>query len=219
LFAPAGFTFAIWGVIYILLAVFIKRSFGVVSAKKPQLSVSVHDTVVRWFTLSSVLNVLWLFAWQYKVLWLSVILMLGLLVTLLKIVYLLAGQKLSSRENYLVRTPFMVYAGWISVATIANITTWLVSIGWNQFGLSGDAWMVTVLFIGLVIGALAGVRLMSVAFVAVFVWAYFGILQKHITVFNAEHMGVIAVLSICIAVLVSVAIMLSGRVPGLERKK
>lgn len=202
LFAPAGFTFAIWGVIYLLVTGFVLYIFDLVVRKKRVFKPKQINEVAALFTLSSVLNAAWLISWQYKILWLSVILMVGLLFSLIKINYALKNDRVKRSEWMVTQLPFSVYLGWISVATIANITTWLVSINWDGFGLQEITWMVLVLITGAVIGITKATRSNDWAYLLVFVWAYSGILFKHIssTGFNGRYLGVIA----CLVVLLSV---------------
>ena len=145
LFTPAGFTFAIWGIIYILLGIYIvfqlARAFN-----SDRTDDSFIDQIGSWFFVSSVLNVAWLAVWQLEILWLSVLLMLGLLGSLLLIyIRLGVGQRggtASARVRTLVHIPFSVYLGWISVATIANISSFLVARDWDALNVSPIFWTV-----------------------------------------------------------------------------
>lgn len=210
LFAPAGLTFSIWGVIYLLLIVFLLRVFMVIQPKKPMLKAKVMNKLLVLFTVSSLLNGAWLLAWQYQVLWLSVLVMVGLLVTLIRTVNLLHGQKMSRSEYALVRVPFSVYLGWISVATIANVTAWLVSLGWDGFGLSDGVWTVVMLIVGALVAVVTALARRDPLYIAVFVWAYFGILFKHVSAsgFGAEHLEVVVGLAILMPVLITTTIQL-----------
>jgi len=212
LFAPAGYTFAIWGVIYLALTVFVARLFGVVRTDKKPLATKQLNEVVKLFAVSSLLNAAWLFAWQYKVMWLSVILMVLLLVVLLKIFHMLHTQTMGPKERLFVGVPFSIYAGWISVATIANVTTWLASIQWNGWGLSDGTWMVAVLLVGAVIGLVTALRFKDWVYLVVFVWAYAGILVKHLSPagFDGKYPSTIVALTILLAVFVSVGISIAS---------
>lgn len=205
LFAPAGFTFSIWGVIYLLLAGFLLRAFGVIRTRKPQIKPDAMNQALMYTTVTSALNVLWLLAWQYQVLWLSVIIMLGLLATLLSAVTALHSAKMSRGEYWLVRVPFSVYLGWIAVATIANVTTWLVGIGWSGFGFAETTWTILILAVGTVIALLHGYAKRDPFFVAVFVWAFGGILYKHLSAsgFDGMYMNVVIALAILLPVLIT----------------
>jgi hypothetical protein len=210
LFTPAGFTFSIWSLIYLLLGLFILRTFKVIEPKKPQLKNKEMNQLVVLFTLTSILNATWLVMWQYQLMTLSTFVMICLLITLIKINNLLHKQKMSLGEYTLVRVPFSVYLGWISVATIANITVWLVSWNWDGFGLADPTWMVIVLILGALIALVMGYARRDPAYVAVFVWAYFGILYKHMSGegFDGEYDAVIAALVILLPVLVTTSIQL-----------
>lgn len=218
LFAPAGFTFSIWGVIYLLLAGFLLRAFGVIRTRKPQIKPDAMNQALMYTAVTSALNVLWLLAWQYQVLWLSVIIMLGLLVALIRVVTLLHSTPMSRAEYWLVRVPFSVYLGWISVATIANVTAWLVSVGWNGFGVSEGAWTIIVLIVGGVIALLHGFAKRDAAYVAVFVWAYFGILFKHLSEggFDLAYPSVIVSLAVLLPVLAMTTVQLIREEPRLR---
>ena len=205
LFAPAGFTFAIWGVIYLLLAGYVVYQLGLLRKRKDsKLSVQAVERITPYFIASSVLNMVWLFAWQYEVLWLSVVLMLGLLYCLARIEEILRVERYSLVERMLVRNPFSIYFGWISVATIANVTTWLVSMGWNGGGIKPDVWTIGILIIAALLGILVMYRNKNCAYGAVFVWALYGILVKHISSLDATHQAVIGALWALISVLVVV---------------
>jgi hypothetical protein len=118
---------------------------------------------------------------------------------------------LDARERWLVKLPFSVYFGWITVATIANITILLVSWQWNGFGLSDQLWTVIILLVGAVIGSWRMLKDNSPAYGLVFVWAYWGIYLKHTTDgasggWANEYPTVIATSLICMVGLASVVL-------------
>lgn len=207
LFTPAGFTFSIWSVIYLLLALFLLRAFDVIKTKKPRLKADVMDRLLVLFTMSSVFNVLWLFAWQYQVMWLSVLVMLALLLTLSGIVRMLHLQKMSVGEYALARMPFSVYTGWISVATIANIAAWLVSVEWGGLGYSDAAWTVVVLVLAGLVAATKGLMRHDPLYILVFVWALIGILYKHMS--EAGYAGAYSEVIVTIATIMPILALLA----------
>ena len=210
LFAPAGVTFAIWGVIYLLVAGFILYVFGIGRSKKSTLTIDVLTDVTKLLTVNLALNGMWILAWQYKVLWLSVLLMIALLATLIKIADLLRSQRVSGVEYVQTKLPFSVYFGWITVATVANITTFLVSVNWNGFGIKASSWMVAVLLVAATIGIVTALRNRDAAYLTVFVWAFGGILLKHVSPdgFNGRYPGTIITLSIVLPVLITLCLQL-----------
>ncbi|GAB4403972.1 MAG: hypothetical protein OHK0039_03790 [Bacteroidia bacterium] len=176
LFAPAGLTFAIWGVIYLALTAFVVyQAIQVFGGNVP-----VWHSGVGWlFVLSCVLNIAWLFAWLYGYLGLALLLMLGLLGSLLGIYLMLGTVQATAAERYLVVLPFSIYLAWICVATIANVAAWLSVGGWTGWGLSAYVWTDVMV----VVAALLGVALVwlrrDAAVGLVVMWALLGIWLKH----------------------------------------
>lgn len=206
LFAPAGLTFSIWGLIYMLLAAYTLYQLGLFRGKEKK----ANDVLLRHtgivFSISSLVNTAWIFSWHYRIIPLSMVLMAFLIICLIYIIYLINAQSLTLREKLLIRLPFSVYFGWITVATIANATTLLVSIEWNGFGLPESTWTVIMLTVGTLIGTATAVRFKDIAYGLVLVWAYTGILIKHTTAsgFSNQYPGVIITVIICIALFIAV---------------
>lgn len=210
LFAPAGYTFSIWGLIYLLLAVY--TFYMLAGEKAPQSLVCRVDVL---FSLSSAANIFWIFAWHYKMIPLSMVLMVVLLVCLVRIMGLITSEATKLSEKFFMKLPFAVYLGWILVATIANATVLLVSLGWDGFGVSADIWTVIVLIVGVIIGILTSFRFQSVAILLVMLWAYAGILYKHLSPagFDGSYPLVVkgAVASLVLLVIAAVLLVLTGR--------
>lgn len=176
LFAPAGFTFSIWGLIYLLLGAYTLYQLGLFNNNTEE---KLIKNINKYFIISSWLNFLWILAWHYDFIALSVLIIVLILLCLIKIANHLKKERLSTKEKILLSWPFSIYFGWITVATIANITTWLVSLNWNGFGVSDLTWLILVLLIGAVIGVRRGLRDKNIPYLLVFMWAYFGIWFKH----------------------------------------
>src|SRR4030042_6141001 len=129
LFVPAGITFSIWGVIYILLILFIIYQF-VVAFRKSSDERGIFEKIGILFFLSCGFNVAWILAWHYKLVWLSLIIMVLLLLSLI-FIYIRLGTGRIGIKNYekgFVNIPFSIYLGWITLATITNVTAFLVNI-------------------------------------------------------------------------------------------
>ncbi|MFC2010672.1 hypothetical protein ACFLUR_00035 [Chloroflexota bacterium] len=194
LFVPAGLTFSIWGVIYILLAIFVIYGM-IVAARKDNEKSSFIGNIGILFFISSLANMGWIFAWHYEVLPLSLVLMLILLATLITMYLRLRIGKSDSpqTDKYLVHLPFSVYLGWITIATIANVTALLVYINWNTFGLGEQLWAVAVIIVGIAIalGVLFSRR--DIFYCLVVDWALLGILLKRLAVETTPDQSVIVV--------------------------
>jgi hypothetical protein len=174
-FVPAGYVFAIWFVIYIGWIAFAIYQFTPAQKENPRLR-----KLGYWFALSGVFNAVWLFCWHYNLFGLSVLVMLALLGTLI-VSYLkldVGRAKAGSGEKWSVDIPVSVYLGWVSVATIANITDWLYIIEWNGFGIDPQAWAVIMLVVASAVGALMALRRLDAGYLFVFVWAFAGIALK-----------------------------------------
>jgi hypothetical protein len=166
LFVPAGITFAIWGVIYLLLIIYCVIQF----TGSNQIAIS----GISWiFGISCVLNALWIVAWHYGKLPLSLIIMLGLLISLIYI-----NIVIKDIPPGLIKAAFGVYLGWICIATIANVTALLVNYSWTGYGISQEAWTITMIAIGALVVSLAIFRINNPFIGLSVIWAFTGIIIK-----------------------------------------
>ncbi|MFU8795859.1 MAG: tryptophan-rich sensory protein [Dehalococcoidia bacterium] len=179
LFTPAGLTFSIWGLIYVLLGIFAVYQLLPSFRNDPQKSELIRR-IGPFFLISCVANSGWIFAWHYQNIALSLVLMLVLLASLLAI-YLRLGigrAELSRAGRYLVHLPFSIYLGWITVATIANVTALLVDLNWGAFGLGEQFWAAAVIIVGTVIALSVMITRRDIYYCLVVDWAFLGILLQ-----------------------------------------
>ena len=200
LFAPAGVTFSIWGLIYLLLGGYVFYQF----TKGAQTKEALIGKVNIFFIITSLANIAWIFAWHYDFIGISVLIMLVLLGALIKIANIFRGEKLETKEKIFLSIPFNIYFGWITVATIANITVFLVSISWDGFGVADFTWTMIILLVGVMIGIARMNKDRNIAYGLVLIWAYAGILLKHLSAdgFDGRYPSVIATLIGCLVLLV-----------------
>ena len=172
LFTPAGYVFAIWGLIYVTLTI-----FGVYQVLPAQKNNERIDRIGIWFILANLFNGSWILAWHYQQFILSLIIMFGLLVSLLVIYTRLkiGISKIKPAERWLIDLPFSIYLGWISVATIANVSVVLIDNNWNGFGISATVWTVIMIVIATILGILMTGKRNEAAYTLVLVWALVGI--------------------------------------------
>jgi hypothetical protein len=204
LITPAGYVFAIWGIIYVLLGVFV------VYQALPSQGGKDYQKKIDWlFVLSSLFNVAWLFLWQSEYLGWSVVVMFLLLASLI-MVYLrlnIGKSQVSLREKLAVHMPFSVYLGWITIASIANVSAWLVSVNWDGFGISPETWAAVVVIVALVITLLVVATRRDVAYGLVIIWALVGIAVKQSVnqniVIVAEASAVIVAIALAASILLS----------------
>ncbi len=205
LFVPAGLTFSIWGVIYILLAIFVIYGL-IISIKNNTQKTAFIENIGILFFISSLANIGWIFAWHYEILAMSLILMLVILGSLITIYLRLRIGKSDSTlsERYLVHLPFSVYLGWITIATIANVTAVLVDINWNTFGLGEQFWAVAVIIVGITIALSVLFTRKDIFYCLVVDWALLGILLKRLA--DSTPVQSVIIISIIGMVLVSIGI-------------
>jgi len=175
LFVPAGYVFAIWGVIYLGWTAFIIFQFQASQKESPRLK-----RLGYLFAISNVANAAWLFCWHYNLFGLSVLVMFTLL-GLLIASYLRLDVNRSSVmpvEYWSVDVVFSVYLGWITVAIVANISDWLYLVEWNGFGISAQSWAVIMLAIASLLGLAMALTRRDAGYLSVLVWAFIGIAVK-----------------------------------------
>lgn len=214
LFVPAGFTFAVWGIIYLLLTAWVVFQFAAILRPVPA-GVQAVAVIGPLFLVTCLANTAWIFAWHYQRVLLSVGAMLVLFCALIA-VYVRLGvgvARVPASIRYLVQLPFSVYLGWITVATIANITAALVHLEWNRFGLSEAYWAVAAIAVATVITALIVVSRRDAAFALVVVWALVGIMAKRMATDRHETWSVVITAAASAVVLIVLpAVRLTRRV-------
>ena len=178
-FVPAGYVFSIWGLIYLGLI-----AFAIFQALPSQRDNPRLRAAGWWVSLGGLANIAWIFLWHYEQFPLTLVAMLVLLATLI-VTYLhleIGRSAVSAAERWAVRLPFSIYLGWITVATVANVTSVLDFLQWDGFGIAPEIWMAIVLAAVLVIAALMNFTRRDVAYAAVILWALAGISVKHAAV-------------------------------------
>lgn len=188
LFVPAGITFSIWGVIYMLLLGYCILQF----TGSNQVAVS---SISILFAGTCILNGLWIVAWHYQKLPLSLLIMLGLLVLLIMI-----NIRISNLNHGLIKAAFGVYLGWICIATIANVTTLLVNYDWNRFGIPDEIWTVIMIGAGTLIVSLSIYNIRNPYMGLAVIWAFAGIIIKR----QADYRSIVLTAAAAMTILAAV---------------
>ncbi len=191
LFVPAGYVFAIWGVIYVGMILYTIYQFR--HRDEEDL-----NSTRELYVVASLANISWIFLWHYRhPLW-SVLAMVILLISLITI-YLKLGigvKKVNRARSWMVQTPFSIYLGWISVATIANITVALYVLKWSGFGISSESWSAIMIMVAMVLALLMLIKKKDTGYAIVIIWAVLGINIKF------QDIGIIYLSSLfCVAIL------------------
>ena len=166
LFTPAGYVFSIWTLIYVLLIIWV---IGLWRTRNNGDTLLEKRSIL--FIISNIFNISWIFLWHYELFALTVVAMIGLLITLLLLyrTYQVQDNKISSR------LPISIYLGWISVATISNISYVLTVYQWSGWGLSDPLWAVIMMTVGTALALHIRFHHFDIAYPFVFIWAFIGI--------------------------------------------
>lgn len=210
LFTPASYAFAIWGVIFLGLFAYcifqIRRAF---------FSTKENDFIEKtsyWFIIANFLNAAWVLAFTYDYTGLSVLIMLGILFSLIKIILNTNMERWDAPIEIIafVWWPICIYSGWIAVATIANISAYLTKLGWNSDFLSDENWTITMLIIATVLNLLMIWKRNMREFALVGVWALFAIYVRH-----KDDYDTIA----CTAMIGSIILLVNISIHGFRNRK
>ncbi|MGD6817450.1 tryptophan-rich sensory protein [Metabacillus sp. 84] len=164
LFEPAGYAFAIWSVIYILLAIWVVRAFFAPVAEK-----NVYREIGFYFAGNALLNALWIVLFHYELFNLTIFAMAGILGTLITIYSLIEK---SGQTTFFLNVPISVYMGWISVASIVNVFIVFEANDISSFlGLGELAWTIIMLAVSALLGAYMIMGKNDLAYGLVFIWA------------------------------------------------
>ncbi|WP_151523861.1 TspO/MBR family protein [Serinicoccus kebangsaanensis] len=170
LIAPQGPAFSIWSVIYLGLAGYVVWQW------LPRVADSRWARVTRAPAAAAIaLNGLWLLVVFAGWVWLSVIVMIGIVVSLGWMLRTTSGlDRQGWGADVWVSATFGLYLGWICVATCANIASWLVGLGVPADG-TASTW-ITVAVLAVVVGITARLllrtdqRLFRLGLAAAVVW-------------------------------------------------
>jgi len=217
LFVPQGITFSIWSIIYIFLGLFSVYQIRDIF-KKDKIEMKYLNDIGYYFIIASIANITWIFLWHYKLVPLSLIFMIVLLLSLI-LIYLrlkIGKSEVSRIEKVAVHVPFSIYLGWITVATIANVTAVIVDLGLNVFGLPQEVFFellaVVLTIIVIIVADLITFAMLILrkdyAYSLVIVWALLGIFIKQFT----------ADLTVGITALISTIIIIVGIIYFIIRK-
>lgn len=180
IFVPAAYVFSIWGLIYLT-----QLAFTVYQALPRQRDNPVLRKIGYLVVISNILNAGWIVLWHYNLYVLTMVVMVALLLTLIFIFLRVNATKpkWNSLESWLVRVPFSIYLGWISVATIANATALIYFLGWHPTGQISRILTAVLLGVGVALAGLMSWIRKDIAYPLVLIWAFVGLGVKWLGVY------------------------------------
>lgn len=182
-FTPAGYVFSIWGLIYFALIVQLYILY-----KNRKKYTKYVEKIMPWYVIGAVSNGLWMLFWHYDILLPTVILMTLILVSLLRVYTITEGEKI---KKLVIQAPNSLYLGWISVATIANISAYITSLE-----IISDYTLTIAMAILLVVAGLGTaftILKKDYVYPTVLVWAVAGIIVKFNYASGILYTGIIAI--------------------------
>ena len=209
-FTPAGYAFSIWGLIYLGLLGFVFYTGGSLFKKSQDVKTLENDVVLKigwWFVISCIGNSFWIIAWLYEYIGLTVILMLVVLFSLLKII---TNTRMELdfhpvKKYIFIFWPFAIYSGWITVALIADVAAWLTKLNWDGLGISQISWTIIMIFVAGLINVLMVWKRNLREFALVGIWALIAI-----SVANKNEAQSIVYTCYIVAAIILVSIVISG---------
>ena len=172
LITPSPSTFSIWSVIYSLLMISV---IFMIARKGDSYYKNAIEQISTLFRISCIMNIAWIISFSYVQIELSLLFILGFLITLTMICQKLLT--IQDGKRWLLPMTFGIYTGWLIIATVVNIAAALVKLKWNGFGLANDIWAIIILIIAVLLIILVNFRIQSAAFPLPVAWAYYGIYQ------------------------------------------
>ena len=204
---PAGFTFSIWGVIYLsLLGTLIHYGYSILKEKVDV--VNQYESIVPWFFIANVVNGTWILAWHHIRPGIALLLMIILFICLLKIFLFTHNHKQQSPWKKL---SYEIYFGWINIAITANVAAYLTHIAWDGLGISFDWIAIVILLVVIIIGSITIVKYRAYLYALTLAWAMYGI-SKNISN-NTDHQILIAIPLVGLAIF-----LISGMFYGITSK-
>ncbi|MCQ2436972.1 MAG: tryptophan-rich sensory protein [Clostridia bacterium] len=220
LFTPAPYTFAIWGVIYALMAIFVLYQWELFDSGMS--SRAFREAIGPWFMIGCLLNTAWILCWHLHAIPIALICIIALLVTLFIIEFRLPRDDDRPVTDQLSRIGFHIYTGWIAAATIANAEVLLTKIGISSVGVTGEFRAIAALLLGTVVCILALLIFRKWLMGLAMIWAYVGILVRHLSAvgYNGMYWRIILFDIICILTMMGcVCIALMGCCPSIRRRR
>lgn len=167
---PAGYAFSIWGLIYLgMIAFSIYQAFPSNAER--------FSKIRTFYIISCVANITWIYVWHYERLTTSLLAMLTLLISLAIINIKLMDTE-DFKENLLVKLPFSIYFGWVTVATILNVSILLASYGIQTSEVISIILGCVLIVVATVLGIIIRQKIGIIAYPLTIAWAVTAIAVK-----------------------------------------
>ena len=189
--------------------------------KKDKSDMTYIEKISVWFIIASLANIAWIFLWHYEYVTISLLAMLLLFFSLL-VIYLrlnIALSKTQLKERIAVHTTISIYLGWISVATIANVTAVLVDLDAGELILGQETWTILIIAVVTIISSLIILRRKDIAYSLVIIWALIGIITKRLAADPIYGVQTNIAITASAAALFILVVILAKTIPDMYKKR
>jgi hypothetical protein len=166
LITPAGYAFSIWGIIYLSIII-----YAIVQILPSQQKRQIYNQLTWPLTATSMLTIAWLISFSFEYIALSVLIILGMLLTAIILFGKAKQAVLRDEARFWVAIPFALYIAWLSVATIVNTSVWLKDMGWQGGSLGETPWTIGMLCVVLIVGIVISYTFRDIVYPLVISWA------------------------------------------------
>ncbi len=170
-FTPAGYTFSIWGVIYSWVF-----AFAIYQALPAQRDNTLLAKIGWPMVFVTFWNTLWVPIFVNEWILASVAVILMILTGLTYVFVQVVRHGFTPVQRWLVKVPLTIFFGWVTVATVANISVLLVALNFDGFGIPWNVWSAAILVVAtsIVCGVLWWSR-GDITYAATLSWAFVGV--------------------------------------------
>lgn len=173
LITPAGFSFSIWSVIYGLLLISL---LIMILKQKDHYYMKAIEEITPLLWTSFIMNMLWIILFSYLQIGISTIFIFIYLISLTLIVQRL--RHINDKKYWLLPLTFGLNTGWLFIATVVNVSAYLVQIEWNGFGFTEDTWALIIMIVALLLATFVQFQIKNAVFPLPIAWAFYGIYQE-----------------------------------------
>lgn len=215
-FIPAKYAFYIWFFLYIYLGVYTVWQIVIFRKAYGYQSLSLeHSRII--FTLSCLLNVFWIISWSFG--YIALALMINIIALIGFTIYNhdLLDVEQTWPEKLLIKLPFGIYYGWLTIITIANLMILRVSSDWRGFWIPETVKTAGIIFMIMIVAIIILFKYQGIPYCLGILWGYIGILVKHVSKsdYKGQYPEIIIPLVLCIIVLI---VLIGIRLINLVRK-
>jgi len=200
-----SWAFGIWAVIYFLLAIFAVYQALPDKWVPSRNNELIFGQIKYVFFVNMIMNGLWLVIFLQNTgvsMAFGTLDILAMVATQVYMLMKITRAKCNMVEIITLRIGFSLYTGWVTAASIINVTFFLKAVGMKNenAGFSETTWCVIVFYVALVIYVLASLRERNPLYGAVYIWVLFAVKDERVNNHNIQVNTLINIIIMALAV-------------------